>query len=68
MLTLTTQQIGLLLYLVRETAENYAYTVQHKPELSNDALDHEILDELANIEAALSMSLAPERDTNEHLH
>ena len=68
MLTLTTQQISLLLYLVQDTAANYVRTLQHKPELANDALDCEILTELAALEEALSMSLAPERDINEQLH
>ena len=68
MLTLTTQQIDLLLYLVRETAANYAYTVQHKPELSDPVKDYEVLATLADIEDALSMSLAPERSPDEQLH
>ena len=68
MLTLTTQQIGLLLYLVREMATNYVTGLQQKPELADPVKDRDILAALADIEEALSMSLAPERAADEHLH
>ena len=68
MLTLTTQQISLLLYLVQDTAANYADTIQRTPHLSSPELDADVLEALADLEAALSMSLAPERAADKHLH